>query len=84
MSGSEVSQMLKDCAWREVRKEWASEAKERSKLEVLQRLMGRGCKSRRVQVGKKRLKQISAKLRGAWDDRAEGGVWQMSWAVERG
>ena len=29
--GSEVSQMLKDCAWREARKEWLLEANERSK-----------------------------------------------------
>ena len=32
VSWSEVSQMLKACALREVRKEWLSEAKERSKL----------------------------------------------------
>ena len=35
MCGNEVSQMLKDHARREVRKEWVSEAKERSKLGCL-------------------------------------------------
>ena len=59
VSRSEVSQMLKDCAWREVKKEWLSEANERSMLGVLlQRLMGRGCKPRCVQAGRKSLRWI--------------------------
>ena len=47
VSGSEVSQMLK--VW----KGWLKEAYERLKLGMLQRLMGRGCKLRCVQVGRK-------------------------------
>ena len=52
VSGSKVSHMLKDCVWREVRKEWLSEANERSKLRVLQALWeqsqadGLGCQER--------------------------------------
>ena len=45
--------MLKDCALKEVRKEWLSEVNERSKLGLLQRLMERRCKSRCVQLGRK-------------------------------
>ena len=76
VSGSKVSQMFKDCVWREVRKEWLSEAHERSKLGVLQALMGRECKSRCVQVGKKSLRWILAKLRGGTAElRIESGRW---------
>ena len=32
---SEVGQILKDCAWRVVKKVWMSEAQKKSKLSVL-------------------------------------------------
>ena len=38
--------MLKDCALRDVRKEWATEAKERSRVGMLQGLMGKRCKAK--------------------------------------
>ena len=76
VSGSEVSQMSKDCAWREVRKEWLSEANERSKLGVLQVLMGREYKSRCVQIGRESLRWILAKLRGGMVElRIESDRW---------
>ena len=76
VSGSEVCQMLKDFAWREVRKEWLSEANERSKLGVLQRLKRRGCELKCVQVGRKSLRRILAKLRGGTAElRVESGRW---------
>ena len=42
LSVSEVGEMLKDCAWHEVKKAWMSEAQERSKLSVLWILMEGG------------------------------------------
>ena len=57
VSGSEVSQMLNDCAWREVKTE--SESKDR------QSLMKEGYKSRCVQVESKSLRRILAKLKVA-------------------
>ena len=52
------------------------EANESSKLGVLQRLMGRECKSRCVQVGRKSLRWILAKLRGGTAElRVESGRW---------
>ena len=69
---------------RVVRKEWLSEANERSKLGVLRAFMGRGCKSRCVQVGRKSLRQIMVKLRGGTAELRVHGVWQMGWAVKRG
>ena len=61
---SEVGQMLKDCAWREVKKGWMTEAQERSKLSVLQNLMEGGGKARCLQIERKGLRRILSKLRG--------------------
>ena len=76
LSVNEVGQMLNDCAWREVKKGWVTEAAERSKLSVVQSLIEGGCKSRCVQVGEKGLRRILAKLRGGTAElRVESGRW---------
>ena len=56
VSLGEVGHMLKDCAWREVKKAWMVEAEERSKLGMVKNLMEGGCSARCVQVARKELR----------------------------
>ena len=72
----EVEHMLKDCTWREVKKAWMMEAEERSKLGMVKNLMEGGCSARCVQVARKELRRIMAKLRGGTAElRVETGRW---------
>ena len=76
VSLGEVRHMLKDCAWREVKKAWMMEAEERSKLEMVKNLMEGGCSARCVQVARKELRRIMAKLRGGTAElKIETGRW---------
>ena len=43
---------------------WEAEAQDHSKLDVLQRLLANGCKSRCVDVARKRVRRTVAKWRG--------------------
>ena len=73
---SEVGQMLKDLAWREVKKGWVTEVQEGSKLSVLQNLMEGEDKVRCVQVERKGLRQILTKLsRGTVKPKVETDRW---------
>ena len=58
---SKVGQMLKHCAWHEVRKGLVTEAQEKTELNVLQNLMEGGDEARCVQVEKKGLRCILSK-----------------------
>ena len=73
---SEVGQILKDCAWRVVKK-----AQERSKLSVLWNLIRRRGKVRCVQVERKGLRCILSKLRdGTVELWVEISRWvEMKW-----
>ena len=48
--------MLRDCAWREVKKAWMMEAEGRSKLGMVKNLMEGGSRVRCVQVVRKELR----------------------------
>ena len=48
--------MLRDCAWREVKKAWMMEAEGRSKLGMVKNLMEGGGRARCVQVVSKELR----------------------------
>ena len=50
MSLMEIGHMLRDIAWREVKKGWEADAQERSKLKVLQGLLASGGKARCMDV----------------------------------
>ena len=52
MSVNEVRQMLKDCAWREVKEVWMAETQGRPKLGVMKSLMEGGCDGRCMQVSR--------------------------------
>ena len=68
--------MLRDTAWREVKKEWEAEARERAKLEVMRGLLAIDGKGRCVDVNCKRRRRILAKLRGGTAAlRIETGRW---------
>ena len=72
----EIGQMLRDIAWREVKKGWEAEAQERSKLKVLQGLLANGGKARCMDVNCKRRRRVLAKLRGGTAAlRIETGRW---------
>ena len=72
----EVEYMLRDGAWREVNKARIMEAEGRSKLGMVKHLMEGGCRARCVQVARKGLRQIVAKLRGGSAElRVETGRW---------
>ena len=73
----EMKQMLKDVAWRKVREVWREEARVRSKLGMMGRLMDDECKSRCVEVDCKRQRRMLAKLRGGTAElRIETGRWR--------
>ena len=61
---TEIGQMLRDVAWREVKRGCETEAHERPKLVVMHALLAIGGKPRCVDVLSKRCKSILAKVRG--------------------
>ena len=76
LSLTEIGHMLRDIAWREVKKGWKAEAHERSKLEVLRGLLAIDGKARCVAVNCKRQRRMVAKLRGETVAlRIETGRW---------
>ena len=76
MSLMEIGHMLRDIAWREVKKGWEANAQERSKWKVLQGLLASGGKARCMDVNCKRQRRVLAKLRGGTAAlRIETGRW---------
>ena len=72
----EVEYMLRDGAWREVNEARIMEAERRSKLGMVKHLMEGGCRARCVQLARKELKQVMAKLIGGTAEwRVETGRW---------
>ena len=73
----EVKLALKAIAWRKVREVWREEARGRSKLGMIGRLMDYECKARCVEVDSKRQRRMLAKLRGGTAElRIETGRWR--------
>ena len=64
LSMSEVRQMLRDMAWREVVDSWREEAREHAKLAEVKKLLEMGGEARCVEVKCKRRRRILAQLRG--------------------
>ena len=63
-------------AWRRARKGWREEARARSKLEVMGRLMDWRCKARGVEIDCKRQRMMLMKLRGGTEEwRIESDRW---------
>ena len=56
----EIRRMLRDIAWREVKKGWKADAQERSKLKVLQGLLASGGKARCMAVNCKNANNLHA------------------------
>jgi len=76
LSLTEIGHMMRDIAWREVKKEWEAEARERSKLEVMRGLLAIDSKARCVDFNCKSQRRIMAKLRGGTAPlRMETGRW---------
>ena len=76
LSMTEIEHMLRDIAWREVKKEWEAEARERSKLKVMRGLLAIDGKARCADVNCKSRRRILAKLRGGTAAlRMEAGRW---------
>jgi len=50
LSLTEIGHMMRDIAWKEVKKEWEAEAQERSKLEVMCGLLAIDSKARCIDV----------------------------------
>ena len=76
LSLSEVRQMLRDVAWREVMDSWREEAGSHSKLVEVRKLIEKECKARCVEVKCKR-RRILAKLRGGTAGlEVETGRWR--------
>ena len=72
----EVKQILKDITWRKVKEVWREEARVRSKLVMIGRLMDHECEARYVEVDCKRQRRMLAKLRGGTAElRIETGRW---------
>ena len=77
LSLSEVRQMLRDVAWREVMDSWREEAGSRSKLVEVRKLIEKECKARCVEVKCRRRRRILAKLRGGTAGlEVETGRWR--------
>ena len=84
MSLGEVKCMLTDSAVWVVKQEWEEEAKIRSKLQMMGRLMEYDCKARCVETGRKNLRRVLVKLRGGTAGlRVEIGRWNNLKREER-
>jgi len=67
---------LRSCRWREVKQAWTMEAEVRSKLGIVKNLIEGGRRARCVQVARKELRQVMAKLKGGTAKlRIETGKW---------
>ena len=76
LSLSEVKHILKCTALRRAREGWREEARVRSKLEVMERLMDCRCKARCVEIDCKRQRRMLMNLRGGTARlRIETGRW---------
>ena len=76
VSLGEVGYMLRDCAWPEVKKAWMMEAEGKPKLGMVKNLIEGGCRARCVQVARKELRRIMAKLIGCTVELSvETGRW---------
>ena len=76
VSLGEVGCMLRNCRWREVKRAWTMEAEVRSKLGMVKNLIEGRCRARCVQVVRKELRQVMAKLKGGTAKlRVETGKW---------
>ena len=82
LSAGEIGQMLHDSAVRIVKSSWEAEAEDHSQLDVLQRLLVNGCKSRCVDIASKRVWRVLAKLRGRTAELIRSGYTKMAWAEE--
>ena len=58
LSAGEIGPMLHDSAVRMVKSSWEEEAQDHSKVDVLQRLLVNGCKSRCIDMASKRVHRI--------------------------
>ena len=77
LSLSEVRQMLRDVAWREVMDSWREEVGSRSKLVEVRKLIKKECEARCVEVKCRRRRRILAKLRGGTAGlEVETGRWR--------
>ena len=73
----EVKLALKAIAWEKVREVWREEARGRSKLGMIGRLMDYECKARCVEVDGMRQRRMLTKLRGGTAElRIETGRWR--------
>ena len=79
----EVKLALKATAWRKVKEVWREEARGRSKLVMIGRLMDYECKARCVEVDCKRQRNMLAKFRGTTELKIEIGRWCGSERQER-
>ena len=65
LSNFQLKEMLKSCAWREVRASLEQEMSEKPKLEVLKRMIVyKDCKGRSAQIESKEVQRMVTKLRG--------------------
>ena len=72
----EVKHLLKVIAWRKVRMVWREEARGRSVLEVIGRLVDGECKARCVEIDCNKQRRMLVKLRGGTAElRIEAGRW---------
>ena len=64
LSNFQLKEMLKSCAWREVRASWEQEMSEKAKLKVLRMIVDKDCKGRSAQIESKEVRRMVTKLRG--------------------
>ena len=58
LSAGEIGQILHNSVVRMVKSSWEEEAQDRSKVDVLQRLLVNGCQSRCIDMASKRVRRI--------------------------
>ena len=84
LSNFQMKEMLKSCAWREVRASWKQEMSEKPKLEVLRMIVDKDCKGRSAQIESKEVRRMVTKLRGGTAQlRIENGRWKGEGREER-
>ena len=84
LSNFQLKEMLKSCAWREVRASWKQEMSEKPKLEVLRMIVDKDCKGRSAQIESKEVRRMVTKLRGGTAQlRIETGRWKGEGREER-
>ena len=84
LSNFQLKEMLKSCAWREVRASWEQEMNEKRKLEVLRMIVDKDCKGRSAQIESKEVRRMVTKLRGGTAQlHIETGRWKGEGREER-